>query len=188
MLDIKIFYYFVRVWNELRDLIFNALSLHCRSCIFISNWFSYFGDYLYIERSKSKSDLKISKKWYKLQKKYLTISQWSTIFYRKMYGYHIRMNTIKDDRNKEDKNDLMQVEKCYVCWFYCASKIIAVVSKESTFIFFCQNKNWYKTFKSILYQYHVSFMSFILADSHQFGVIIFGSLSTNTNQYKSFRQ
>ena len=110
------------------------------------------------------------------------------IFYRKMYWYHIRMNTIKDDRNKEDKNDLIQVEKCYVCWFYCASKIIAVVSKESTFIFFCQNKNWYKTFKSILYQYHVSFMSFIQADSHQFGVIIFGSLSTNTNQYKSFRQ
>ena len=67
MLDIKIFYYFVRVWNELRDLTFNALSLHCRSCIFISNWFSYFGDYLYIERSKSKSDLKISKKWYKLR-------------------------------------------------------------------------------------------------------------------------
>ena len=75
MLDIKIFYHFVRVWNELRDLTFNALSLHCRSCIFISNWFSYFGDYLFIERSKSKFDLKILKKWYELRKKYLTISK-----------------------------------------------------------------------------------------------------------------
>ena len=137
MLDIKIFYYFVRVWNELRDLTFNALSLHCRSCIFISNWFSYFDDYLYIERSKSKYDLKISKKWYELR----------TIFYRKIYWYHIRMNTIKDDRNKEDKNDLIQVEKCYVCWFYCASKIIAAVSKESTFIFFAKTRAGIKHLK-----------------------------------------
>ena len=45
------------------------------------------------------------------------------------------MNTIKDDRNNKDKNDVILVEKCYVCGFYCASKIIAVVSKESTFIF-----------------------------------------------------
>ena len=136
MLDIKIFYYFVRVWNELRDLTFNALSLHCRSCIFISNWFSYFGDYLYIERSNSKFDLKILKKLYELRN-----------FLQKIYWYHIRMNTIKDDRNNEDKNDLIQVEKCYVCWFYCASKIIAVVSKESTFIFFAKTRTGIKHLK-----------------------------------------
>jgi len=68
-------------------------------------------------------------------------------FLRKMYWHHIRMNTIKDDRNREDKNDLIQVEKWYVCWFYCASKIIAVVSKESTFIFFAKTRTGIKHLK-----------------------------------------
>ena len=71
---------------------------------------------------------------------------------------------------------------------FIALRKLLLLSQKNLHLFFCQNKNWYKTFKSILYQYHVSFMSFILAVSHQFGVIIFGSLSTNTNQYKSFRQ
>lgn len=175
MLDIKIFYYFVRVWNELRDLTFNALSLHCRSCIFISNWFSYFGDYLYIERSKSKSDLKISKKWYELrntEKCIDTILGW------------IQLKMIETKRIKMiwyKLKNVMSVD-------FIALRKLLLLSQKNLHLFFCQNKNWYKTFKSILYQYHVSFMSFILADSHQFCVIIFGSLSTNTNQYKSFRQ
>ena len=94
---------------------------------------------------------------------------------------------------------LKMIETKRIKWFDTSWKMLCLLIllrfenyccclKRIYIYFFCQNKNWYKTFKSILYQYHVSFMSFILADSHQFGVIIFGSLSTNTNQYKSFRQ
>ena len=175
MLDIKIFYYFVRVWNELRDLTFNALSLHCRSCIFISNWFSYFGDYLYIERSKSKFDLRILKKWYELrntEKCIDTILGWIQL--KMIETMRIKMIWYK-------LKNVMSVD------FIVLQKLL-LLSLKNLHLFFCQNKNWYKTFKSILYQYHVSFMSFVLADSHQFGFIIFGSLSTNTKQYKSFRQ
>ena len=67
------------------------------------------------------------------------------------------MNTIKDDRNNEDKNDynlknVMSVD-------FIALRKLLLLSQKNLHLFFCQNKNWYKTFKSILYQYHVSFMS-----------------------------
>ena len=154
MLDIKIFYYFVRVWNELRDLTFNALSLHCRSCIFISNWFSYFGDYLYIERSKSKFDLKFWRNDINCEISFSTEKCIDTIL-----GW-IQLKMIETKRIKMiwfKLKNVMSVD-------FIALRKLLLLSQKNLHLFFCQNKNWYKTFKSILYQYHVSFISFSLAD------------------------
>ena len=169
MLDIKIFYHFVRVWNELRDLTFNALSLHCRSCIFISNWFSYFGDYLFIERSKSKFDLKISKKWYELRNVDTTLG-W------------IQLKMIETMRIK-----MIITWKMLCLLILLRFENYCCCLKRIYIYFFAKTRTGIKHLK-VFYINTMCPLCHGLADSHQFRVITFGSLSTNTNQYKSFRQ
>ena len=71
--------------------------------------------------------------------------------------------------------------------FIALRKLLLLSQKNLHLFFFAKTRTGIKHLK-VFYINAMCPLCHGLAVSHQFRVITFGSLSTNTNQYKSFRQ
>ena len=63
-----------------------------------------------------------------------------------MYGYHIRMNTIKDDRNNEDKNDY-NLKNVMSVDFTALRKLLLLSQKNLHLFFFAKTRTGIKHLK-----------------------------------------